>query len=407
MKYVIIGASAAALSAAKTLRELDKYSQIVILSKDQNIYSRCLLHHYIGGERSLEELSFVEEDFMERYNIRWIKGINVRNIDIKNRCVELQGWYKEFYDKLLIASGSYAAIPPIKNLKEGKGVYTLRNIEDAKAIKEQSKNIKKALVIGAGLVGIDATMGLIENGVEVELVEMGERILPLQLDKRAAKTYEDLLRSHNVRISTGIGVGEAILNREGSIKGAKLTNGEEIECDIIVVAAGVRPNVDFINSEEIKIERGIVINNRCETSVKDIYSAGDVTFTAPIWPIAVKQGKVAAYNMAGEEKYLEDNFGLKNSMSFFSVPTVSLGMVEPENSSYMVEVVDKNHLYKKIIHKDGIIYGAIFQGDISYCGVFTELIKNKINISSIKKDIFELNFSDFFHIKDNGEFTYN
>jgi len=126
----------------------------------------------------------------------------------------------------------------------------------------------------------------------------------LQLDKRAAKTFEDLLRSHNVRISTGIGVGEAILNREGSIKGAKLTNGEEIECDIIVVAAGVRPNVDFINSEEIKIERGIVINNRCETSVKDIYSAGDVTFTAPIWPIAVKQGKVAAYNMAGGEKYL-------------------------------------------------------------------------------------------------------
>ncbi|WP_138207948.1 NAD(P)/FAD-dependent oxidoreductase [Haloimpatiens lingqiaonensis] len=407
MKYVIIGASAAALSAAKTLRELDKYSQIVMLSKDQNIYSRCLLHHYIGGERSLEELSFVEEDFMERYNIRWIKGINVRNIDIKNKCVELQGWYKEFYDKLLIASGSYAAIPPIKNLKEGNEVYTLRDIEDAKVIKEQSKDVKKALVIGAGLVGIDATMGLIENGVKVELVEMGERILPLQLDKRAAKTYEDLLRSHNVRISTGIGVAEAILNRAGNVKGAKLTNGEEIECDIIVVAAGVRPNVSFINDEEIKIDRGIVVNNRCETTVKDIYAAGDVTFTAPIWPIAVKQGKVAACNMAGREENLEDKFGLKNSMNFFNVPTVSLGMVEPEDSSYTVEIVDKNNLYKKIIHKDGIIYGAIFQGDISYCGVFTELIKNKINISSLKKDLFEISFSDFFHIKENGEFSYN
>ncbi|RHW66278.1 NAD(P)/FAD-dependent oxidoreductase [Clostridium botulinum] len=406
MKYVIIGASAAGISAVKTLRTLDKDSQIVMISKDDKVYSRCLLHHFIGGNREIEGLSFIEKDFFAKYNVKWIKNKKVETVDIDKKIVKVQGEISEHYDKLLIASGSYASIPPIKNLREAKRVYTLRDLDDAIAIKEEAKKIKKAVVIGAGLVGIDATMGLLENNVEVTVVEMGNRMLPLQLDQRASKAYEELFRKHNVNIKTSVGAEEALIDENGSVCGIKLNNGEKIDCDIIVVAAGVRPNIDFIKDERIKIERGIVINDNCETTVKDIYAAGDVTFRAPIWPIAMKQGRIAAYNMAGEKKLLDDNFGARNSMNFLGVYTISLGIVEPQDESYKVDIIDKNGVYKKIIHKDGVIYGAILQGDIAYAGVLTELIKNKIDISKIDKDIFDISFADFFNIKENGEFSY-
>ncbi len=120
----------------------------------------------------------------------------------------------------------------------------------------------------------------------------------------------------------------------------------------------------------------------------------------------MKQGRIAAYNMVGEKKLLDDNFGARNSMNFLGVYTISLGIVEPQDDSYKVDIIDKNGVYKKIIHKDGIIYGAILQGDIDYAGVLTELIKNKIDISKINKDIFDISFADFFNIKENGEFSY-
>ncbi|WP_251859781.1 FAD-dependent oxidoreductase [Clostridium sp. Marseille-Q2269] len=406
MKYVIIGSSAGGISAVKTLRTLDKDAEIVIISKDDKVYSRCLLHHFIGGSRDVERLSFVEKDFFEKYNVKWIKGNKVQNIDIDKKVVKVESGIEEKYDKLLIASGSYASIPPIKNLREAKRVYTLRNLDDAIVIKEEAKKIKKAAVIGAGLVGIDATMGLVENNVEVTVIEMGNRMLPLQLDERASKSYEDLFKQHNVNIKTSVGAEEALLDNKGNVCGIKLNNGKVVECDIVVVAAGVRPNVDFIKDDRIKIERGIVINDNCETTGKDIYAAGDVTFRAPIWPIAMKQGRTAASNMAGQKMALEDNFGARNSMNFLGVYTISLGIVEPKDESYKVDIIDKNGVYKKIIHKDGIIYGAILQGDIAYAGVLTELIKNKIDISKINKDIFDISFADFYHIKENGEFSY-
>lgn len=190
-------------------------------------------------------------------------------------------------------------------------------------------------------------MGLLENDVEVTVIEMGNRMLPLQLDQRASKTYEELFRKHNVNIKTSVGAEEALIDGNRNVCGIKLSNGEKIDCDIIIVAAGVRPNIDFIKDERIKIERGIVINDNCETTVKDIYAAGDVTFRAPIWPIAMKQGRIAACNMAGEKKLLDDNFGARNSMNFLGVYTISLGIVEPQDESYKVDIIDKNGVYKK------------------------------------------------------------
>lgn len=406
MKYVIIGASAAGINAAKTLRELDSSNKIVIISKDNNVYSRCMLHHVISGNRDLEKIAFEDKDFFSKYNIKWVKGIEVIDIVTDKKEVILENNRIEKYDKLLIATGASSFIPPIKNLREAKGVYSLRNYDDVLNIEEGIKKSKRAVILGAGLVGIDAAIGLMERGIKLSIVEMADRILPLQLDQKGADRYQKLFKAKNVDIYTSVRLEEVILKEDGFVDKVKLSDGTLLECDMIIVAAGVRPNVGFIKAEQIKIDKGIVIDKNCRANLTDVYAAGDVTFTAPIWPIAVKQGIAAAYNMYGKEKLFDDTFALRNSMNFLGLESVSLGVVEAPYSRYTIDIIETKDVYKKIIHKDGIVYGAILIGDISYCGVLHQLIKYKINISNINKNIFKIDYSDFFSIKQDGQYKY-
>ena len=150
----------------------------------------------------------------------------------------------------------------------------------------------------------------------------------------------------------------------------------------------------------------LVIDHHGQTSVPDIYGAGDVTGRSPIWPAAVKQGMTAADNMAGVQTSMEDFFASKSTMNFLGIPTMSLGVPEIPDETYTVVMEDNGEQYRKIIHKNGKIYGAILQGDLSYGGVLTQLIAKRIDVSRVKKPLFEIDYSDFFHTKENFEFYY-
>jgi len=405
-KYIIIGASAAGINAAKTLRKLDKHSKITVISKDNAVYSRCMLHRVLDGSRNLETINFTEPDFFEKNDIDWIKNVDVRSIDIDSKKVILENNTTYKFNKLLIASGASSFIPPVKNLREAKGVYSLRNFEDVTAIENKLKSAKNVVILGAGLVGIDALLGVMSKNVRISVVEMGDKILPLQLDKTASSIYEKLMKKKGIDIFTSTKLEKVILNKNGFVSKAVLSNSTTINCDMIIVAAGVRPNINFIKDSRIKVEKGIVIDNHCKTTADNIYAAGDVTFTAPIWPIAVKQGITAAYNMTSINKELTDNFGMKNSINLFNLPCVSLGNVNLPDDNYVVDTLEMDGIYEKIIHKNGIIYGALLVGDISYCGVLGYLIKNKINISNIHKNIFDIDYSDFYNVEKDGQYSY-
>ncbi|MCB2297666.1 NAD(P)/FAD-dependent oxidoreductase [Clostridium tagluense] len=406
MKYVIIGASAAGINSAKTLRGLDKDAEITLISKDTKVYSRCMLHYVISGSKTEEDICFTEDDFFNKYKINWISGKKVIGINIYNKFLTTDDERIVTFDKLLIASGADSFIPPIKNLRGANNVYALRHMEDVVNIKRVAKINTSAVIIGAGLVGIDAAIGLIEKGVKVNIVEMAPGILPIQLDIKTAKVYENELIKNGVKVFTSVSVEEIIIDENKDVKAVKLGDGREINCDFIICAAGVRPNVDFLKDDRIKIEKGIVIDSRCKTSVEDIYAAGDVCGVSPIWPMAVKQGIVAAYNMTGNLKELDDYFSFKNSMNFFGIQTVSLGVLEAPDNTYEVETRVYKDIYKKIIHKDGVIYGAILQGDISYCGILTQLIKNKIDVSKINKSVLDINYGDFYKVSEDGQYMY-
>ena len=407
MRYVVIGASAAGISGAKTLRELDKNAEIVLISKDENVYSRCILHHYISSHRDVDALNFTGKEFFEENNITWMKGLEVKALNDKEQTLELSNGETLSYDKLLVCSGASAFIPPVPGLREGNNVVGLRNLDDAILIKEQAKKVKNVVVLGAGLVGIDAVSGLLGQGLNISLVEMSNKILPLQLDKHASDVYEKKFTEEGVSLKLDVKAEKLLLDENNNPKALLLNTGEEVPCELVVVATGVRSNIAFMENSNIECDRfGLIIDAKGQTNIENIYGAGDVTGRNPIWPTAVKEGIIAAHNMLGKEMIMTDFFGSKNTMNFVGVATMSLGMVEPADETYIVETKVEDNNYKKIIHKDGKIYGAIIQGDLSYAGVLTQLIKENIDVSKVTKSLFDIDYADFFNIEKNFEFSY-
>lgn len=413
MRYVVIGASAAGVNGAENLRRLDKDAEIILISEDKYIYSRCILHHYIGNMRNIEQLNFVEESFFQKNKIQWKKDKKVVKIDELQKNILLDDGEIVEYDKVLIASGSRPFIPPIENMRDRLNVIGLKTLDDCDRIIQLARTAKNIVVVGAGLIGMDAISGLLhskEEETNLYLVEMENRLLPLQLDKEASKIYEEKLKENKVNLYLETKVVKANLDENGLVKSLELLSGEEIPADLVVVAAGIRPNVDFLRETEVVVDdMGLVINEKGETNIKDIYGAGDVTGRGPIWSVAVKEGIIATSNMAGMKRTMDDFFVCKSTMNFFGIPTLSLGNLKYyENEKGMKFDIynDKKGIYKKIAHKDGYIYGAIIQGDLEYTGVLTQLIRLDINISNVKKSIFNIDYSDFFHINKNLEFEF-
>ena len=407
MAYVVVGASAAGINAAKTLREINKDIEIILVSKDEYVYSRCILHHFLDGRRDIEDLDFSPGEFFKKYDIKWMKGVEVTGIDTKEKKLKLDNGEDLPYEKVVLATGASSFLPPIENLRTANNVIGLRNLDDAIRIKEIAQKVKNIIILGAGLVGVDAMAGLLDYDAKVTMIEMGDRILPLQLDHYAANVYIERLKEEGVDFRFNVRAEKVIVDENNNPVAIKLNTGEEVPGELIIACTGVRSNVGFLEGSGIECDKfGLIFNPKGETNVKDVYGAGDISGRNPIWPTAVKEGLIAANNMCNKDIYMEDFFGSKNTMNFCGVATMSLGTVIKPDDTYEEAVEIKGKDYKKIIHKNGTIYGAIVQGDLSYVGVLTQLIKDKINIDRVKKPIFQIDYSDFFNEKENLEFVY-
>ncbi len=363
MKYVVIGSSAAGINGIRGIRSMDKEGEIVLISEDEQVYSRCILHHYMEGIRGLKKLCFVEDGFMENYKVTWKAGRKAVSLDDEKQIVILDDGSEVDYDRLLIASGAHSFFPPVKNLRETGGVIGFRNLDDIEEIMDQAKYAENIVVMGAGLVGMDCVSGLLPYGKNLYLVEMQDHMLAIQLDSKAAKAYEDAFEEKGVKQYFSLGVSEVIADEAGQVCKVRLTNDEILPCDLLVVTAGVRANIEYLEGSLVQTDqRGLLIDETGKTNIDNIYGAGDVTGRNPIWPVAVKEGLIAGANMAGGHRKMTDFFASKSTMNFMEIPTLSLGIhTKPDDSYEEVTEVTKNGDYKKIIFKDGHIYGAILQ----------------------------------------------
>lgn len=405
MMYVILGVGAAGITAAKTIRQNDKDASIVMISSDQYVHSRCMLHKYISGERDEKTLSFVPENFFEEQNIYWYSGKYARQIDTDGQDVILDDGIKIHYDKLLIATGADSFIPPVGDFRTASNVYGLRNLSDAQAIRAKGRQARRVLVIGAGLVGLDAAYGFLEMGKKVTVVEMADRILPLQLDACAGQEYQNLFEKAGCVFRLGRKAEKTVLDEQNAVKTVILDDGEEIACDLVIVAAGVRPAIGCVKGSKIAADRFIEVDAYMQTSCRNVYAAGDVTGIAGIWPNAMKQGAVAANNMCGIPQTYLDRYGMKNTINFFGLTTLSLGR-GVENPGDEVVTREDQRSYKRAIIRDGKLDSILLQGDISYSGIYQYLIKNGIELGEKKDKIFELSFADYFGVLDDGQYDY-
>ncbi len=404
MAYVIIGVGAAGMKAAAEIKSLSPGTEVVMISEDRYVHSRCMLHQYLSHERDEQTLNFTDQDFFEKNHVYWIRE-GVSRIDTDKKTVVTENGTQVVYEKLLIATGANSFIPPVGDLRKGSNVFGLRHLRDAQAIDRMAEHSEKILVIGSGLVGLDAAYGLLARGKQVTIVEMAPQILPVQLDDHAALEYQKRFEKAGAVFYLGRKADQAVCGEDGTIRSVTLDDGTVLDCDMIIVAAGVRSATGCLEGSRILTDRGIKVNEYMETNIPDVYAAGDVTGLSGIWPNAQKQGRVAAQNMCGFRFAYDDPFAAKNTINFYGLVSLCVGRIRPEEGD-RIEVQEDRNVYRRALIRDNRVEGVLLQGDISGAGIWQYLIKNRVDIGHIKKPVFQLSFADFYGVGEKGKYQW-
>lgn len=408
-QFLIIGNSAAGVAAVEGIRRQDKESKITIVSdEDYLAYCRCLISYYLAGDIKEDKVIYRPQEFYKDNNVDLLLNKKVARVDPKKNRVILEDKSQFGYDSLLIATGASPRFPEIKGIKKN-GVFGFRTIKDAKDIEGLLPVVKTVCVLGGGLIGLKCAYALKKRNVDVKVIIKSNQILSQMLDEQAARLLQQRLEASGIDLVLGQDAIEVI--GEGDIKAVKLESGKVLGCSLLVVGKGVLPNTDIAKDTEIKINDGIVSNDLLQTNIPNIYVAGDVcesldvtlgkTAVNALWPVAVEQGKIAGANMAGGNIAYEGSLGM-NSIEFFGLPVVSLGVYKLKDAQDFEEIVKsdaKLNIYKKLILKNNCLIGAILVGDIKNSGILLRLIREKVNVVSIKDRLLSENFS-FADIKD-------
>lgn len=388
MRYIIIGGSAAGISAVEAIRSIDQTSPIELFSSEGTpFYSRVLLSYYIAGAITKEELHFRPLEFFADNKVKAHLGQSVDKVLPKSKSIRMEDGREYPFDRLLVASGSSPKIMEVPG-KDKKGVVVMRNIDHAQEIVNRVEEIKTACVLGGGLIGLRTGYALSVRGVRVKVIVKSNHVLSQMLDQESAEMIQGTMRQHGIDIRTGRDAVE-IAGKE-SVEGIILDDGEQINCQLVVIGKGVQPNVDFLSSTPIKINEGIVADETMMTSVPDIYVAGDVaetydlttgrTSVNAIWPCAFEQGRVAGLNMAGEKTKYEGSFRM-NSLDFYGLPVISMGITRVNGKGFQQFQKRTENTYRKLVLKDGRIVGAILVGQIQKAGILATLLKKRVNVS--------------------------
>jgi len=397
--HVIVGASAAGCRAVDAIRAVDARCGITVLSKEPGpLYSRVGLTHFLDRTVKAEGMNMRDEHFFDRMNARILFGVFPTKVDAKARTVALSDGQALQYDALLAASGSHAVIPPITGAdRKLKGLHTCITRDDVLAIDEALKTAKYPVVIGAGLIGIQVVDALAKRKFKVVVIERLAHLMPLMVDSTGAAIFRAVLEDAGCTVRTAVSASE-IVGKNGAVAAVRLENGEEFPCDLLVMAAGVAPNIDYLEGTGVQVNRGVVVNPQQETSVPGIFAAGDVAETTDmltgqrvvnaIWPEALNQGWIAGLNMAGRRQAYEGSMAM-NTTSVLGMPVASLGLWNPEPGSVEVHQVmdERRRLYRKLVFRGEQIVGAVLVGRIEESGPLHNMIRTRTMFGLKKADL--------------------
>lgn len=381
-KIVIIGNSAAAIGCVEGVRSVDKNSEIVLIASEKHhTYSRPLISYLLYGKTDEQRMKYRPDSFYSDNMVDTMLGKTAVSVDPKGHTVKLESGEVISYDKLMVTTGSSPFVPPMKGLDKVEKKFTFMTLDDAHALDEAISAESRVLVIGAGLIGLKCVEGIADKVKEIAVVDMADRILPSVLDAEGAELVQKSIEKHGVKFYLNDSAAELEPNK------AKLKSGAEVEFDVLVVAVGVRPNIALLKDAGAECGRAIKTDNKCQTSLKDIYAGGDCTESYDITigaervlallPNAYMQGNTAGVNMAGGEQLYENAIPM-NAMGMFGYHMITAGSYE---GNVYTEKEGEN--YKKLFYKDNRLMGYIMIGDIKRAGIYTALIKNQTPLDSI------------------------
>lgn len=366
--WVILGGGIAALSAATAAREGDGKQRIVLVHREPELpYHRLSLTRLLAGEVARDGLVIHPAAWFAEQRIELVRG-EARRIDREGRAVVLDDGRRLPYQKLVIATGAHAFVPPIPGVRR-EGVHALRTLADADAILAGAVSGSRVLCIGAGLLGLETAGGLARRGVEVTVLEGADRLLPRQLAKSAADRLAAYLGSLGIRFRFGADIKE--IAGDESVRGVVLADGADVPADLVVMAAGVRPNAGVARAAGLVVARGLVVDDGMRTSDPDVLAAGDVTehrgVTWGLWTVALEQGTLAGRALAGAPVVFEGK-PAPTQLKVVGMPVFSVGRFDPAApDERVVERADERHLVR-VVTKNGVVVGGNLVGDVSLAG---------------------------------------
>lgn len=382
-KVVIIGGGVAAVNAIKAIREVDNEAEINVFQNESIYpYYRIKLTKNLFDNLEEDKILIQKKQWYDSNNINLHLDEEVIDIDINKKQIVLGSGKKFSYDKLLFANGSSNFIPPIKGI-EKEDIYTIRTLSDVWNIKDNIQDTKTVLIIGGGIQGLETAWALQQHGRKVIIAEVQKMLVPRQLDKRASEILRTAIESFDIKLLLNTEIKE-ITGRD-KVEGIITNSGDVIGCDMIIYSVGIRSNKSLLKNTLIKTNLGIVVNDKMQTNIEDIYAAGDVAeFNGKIgglWSIAIDQGKTAGYNIAGREATYKSSIPA-TIMNAFNISVFSVG--NTDENSYDRTLIDDSSdgiSYKRLFIKDNKVIGGILIGDTKQSNLLKNIIEKEVLIS--------------------------
>jgi nitrite reductase (NADH) large subunit len=385
--YVIIGNGVAGTTAAENIRKNDKDGPITMVTEeDLPFYYRVRLNEYISGDVTEQDLIAKKDKWYREQNIELKTGTRITGADSKEKNIITENNQRLSYDCLLVATGSHSFIPPISG-SEKKGVFAIRSMQDVRNISDWVKDIEEVVLIGGGLLGLEAGNALRKLGKEVMVVEFFPRLLPRQLDSDGAKRLQGIMEGMGFSFRLGAKTEE--ITGGDQVKGVQLEGGEELSAEMVIISAGVRPNLEMAESLGLDQDKGIIVDEHLKTNKPDIYAAGDVAafkgMPYGIWPAAMEQGEIAGINMAGGDRtYGGTTFS--TTLKVVGIDLASAGNIDAENE-FESKVFTDEQVYKKIVLENNKIIGCIMLGDTKGFNKIKKMMSEEQDVSQEKDQI--------------------
>ena len=408
--YLIIGNGVAGKKAMETIRNIDNSGSITVVSEEQHhFYYRPQLPEFVADKVKERALFARQGDFYEKNNIETILGVKATKVFPHKNLVELSNGNSIEYKKLLLAPGGRLKQAKYPGFDKTSDVIGLKTFNDAISIKSKINDVKHAIVVGESFLATYLVKALNERGVSVTYIIRKDRLFPELIDEDASKILELRLQLKGIKLLKGVDIKE-IAVRNGSIYGIKTTDDKFIECQLVGIADGLKPDIDFIKERGIAAGEGIFVDKSMRTNVENIFAAGDAAVQLNSgntdmpqinirWLKAWKQGIIAGKNMAGENAVYDD-IECFASTQIYDIDFVSIGISNPINGKYKIMRGEYPHpeidVYKKLVLSDDKVVGALLVGSVREASALMKVIIEEKMISEVDntllKQMFDMNY---------------